>query len=421
MDTQIHVANATNNKNTVSTTANGSSVGHVQVGRNLNMNANQALSLQETYDTFSVNPFSSVPQSAFQQGGTAYIDFQLPTTCGILRNVEAVLTVMNTGSNAHTWACPVMPFAINHVELWQNGAKVGLDIPSTALWKHIGYTDTLNELILQQSRSTIDHNTFNVDASNNTIGAGASKVYSFDIGRLMQIVQGQICVKWLKQLTVRCYIENINLLCPGSINTTNPNIIVSNMTLTCTQLLLSSGAEGRLAADYKAGSIDARCLQVKEEKATVVAVAGTSVQYNTNAFNNDVVALLDCGFRGGNATGADYVNFQPVNKLYLTTQDGINLHNGLQPTNDDWNSIWFPKAFPDCIFPLAPLKNILPVITGSTNCRESLRKAKQLGFKTAFNRFIVNIDMTSGNYQILLHGWIYSHARVSPAGDLTIY
>jgi hypothetical protein len=101
-----------------------------------------------------------------------------------------------------------------------------------------------------------------------------------------------------------------------------------------TEIRLSKADNDRIDREYQK-PVSGRCFEAKQELATVSAVSGANVQYNTNGFNNLQVVIADVGIWSANPTGANLVSYTQVNNIYMTTQDGINLHGGLQPTDSD--------------------------------------------------------------------------------------
>ncbi len=116
----IDVLMSQSNKKLFLTTPNGSSVGRVSHGKSgvYNINAEQAVSLQEQPVIYSVAPFSTIPSGAFQSGGNGIVDFVLPSGCGVLRNVVGLVTMLNShGSSAHVFESPVMPFLFRRIQV----------------------------------------------------------------------------------------------------------------------------------------------------------------------------------------------------------------------------------------------------------------------------------------------------------------
>ena len=384
------------NKNLFLTTPNGSSVGRVAHGKSgvYNINADQSVSLQEQPVVYSVAPFSTVPSGAFQSGGNGIVDFVLPSGCGVLRNVVPMMTVLNShASSAHVWEAPVLPFAFRRIQVLQNNAQVGLDILPDAIWKFIGYTSTLNEITVIQNRTTIDKTTFGLQSSQNLASLG-SRVFALDIAPLLHFVQAKISVKHCDPITLRFYVEDMSVLAPTNTNSTNASIQLTNFTLMLTEIGLSKADNDRVDREYQK-PVSGRCIEAKQETATLATISGSNVQYNTNGFNNLQVVMTDVGLRASAPTGANLISYTQVNSIYMTTQDGINLHGGLQPTDSDWRNVIALQNLPNSIFLQASNIYLYPVFVGSTNVVESLRKAKQLGYTVMPNRCVVNVNSTS--------------------------
>ena len=408
------LALSTKPQNVIHTMGHGTSAGFVKVGQ-YNMPASQQHSLQESYDIFNVNPYSTPAVSAFQNGSaTSYVDFILPSSCGEMVKVVSNLTITNTHStNAHVWEAPVMPFGIHHVEVWQSGAQIGQTIPALALWKWYGYTQTLNEMTQLQARSTIDKATYALTSGSN-LAAGASHIYSIDWAPLLFLCQARVNIKQCKPVTLRFYFENITNLAPTNTNTTNASIQLTSFTLQITQRVHDGDGEARIVSAYK-GPVDGRCVQYWEERASFNAVTGQNVQYNTNAFNNSVCALVDVSLRNSNPSGANLISFSPITQMYVTDQNNVSLQNSLQPSASDYLDQYYPLALPDNIFTKASNINIYPLLIGSTSLKETLKTSRQLGFKVLPNRAILNITCPStATYQLVIGAWVYSHVRCEP-------
>lgn len=410
------------NKNLFLTTPNGSSVGHVPHGKSgvYNINADQTVSLQEQPVTYSLSPFSTVPSAAFQGGGNSTVDFVLPAGAGILKNVVPIITILNShGSAAHVFEAPMLPFAFKRIQVLQNNAQVGLDIIPDAMWKFIGYTSTLNEMTVLQNRTTIDKTTYALQSSQN-LASAASRAFALDIAPFLHFVQAKVSVKHCDPITIRFYIEDMSVIAPSNTNSTNASIQLTNMTMMLTEVALSKADNDRIDREYQK-PVSGRCIEAKQEVATITTVSGSNVVYNTNGFNNLQVVMADVGLRSTTVTGSAITSYTQVNSIYMTTQDGVNLNGGLQPTDSDWRNIIALEHLPNTIFLQAPNIYLYPVFVGSTNVLESLKKAKQLGYTVIPNRCIVNVNSTSSaSKQLQLTAWCYRECRISD-GKITVW
>ena len=418
---QQALANSTNSKNVVHTLASGSSVGFQSSGNGTwNFNRDQAVSLQESYDTVLVNPYSVPAQSALQQGSAvAYVDFQLPSTLGQIKSLYTDITLHNGSESDWVPELPIMPFSIHHVEVWQSGSQLGQNIPALALWKYYGYVNSLNEMKQLQARSTIDAHTYALTCNSN-LGAGLSRVYSIDWAPMIQFIQAKISVKYCNQITLRFYFESITNLSPANTNDNNNAITLSSFILRVTQLHLDADGESRMATAYKK-NVDGRCIQLVEERGTFVSSAGNSVTYNTNAFNNLTCALVDVSLRGTNPSGANMITFNQATSIDIRDQNSVSLINGIVPTSSDYLDIYYPEIFDDNIFTKASGLYIYPVLRGSTHMKQTLKRCQQLGFRVFPNRAQLLITMpSSATYQIVIHAWSYAHCRLQQ-GKLAIY
>ena len=408
------LALSTKPQNIIHAQGHGTSAGYVKVG-NYNMPASQQHSLQESYDIFNVNPYSVPPTSAFQNGSaTSYVDFILPSNCGEMVKVVSNVTITNTHlTNLHAWDVPVMPFAVHHVEVWQSGAQIGQTIPALALWKWYGYTNTLNEMTQLQARTTIDKTTYALTYGTE-LAQSTSRTYSIDWSPLLFLCQGRVNISKCKAVTLRFYFEHITTLAPNNINGTNSHIQLTSFTLQITQRLHDNEGESRIAQAYK-GPVDGRCIQYWEERASLSAVSGQNIQYNTNAFNNSVCALVDVGLRNNNPSGPNLIAFNPITTMFVTDQNNVSLQNSLQPTASDYLDLYYPLALPDNIFTKANNINIYPLLIGSTSLKETFKTCRQLGFKVLPNRAILNITCpNTAVYQLIIGAWVYSHVRMEP-------
>ena len=419
--TQQQLANSATNKNVVHTMATHSSADHQKTGNGLwNMRRDHAVSLQESTDVFNVNPYSVAPTSALQGGsGTSFTDFVLPANCGEIRNLVPNYTLFNSGSQTWVPECPIMPFCWTRIQLWQEGHQLGQDMLPLSLWKYYGYTNSLNDMIQLQARSSIDATTYALH-SGNSISAGASKTFSIDIAPLLFICQARLVIKYLKPITIRFYHESVSVIAPTNTNSANSGIQLSNFNLQITHRLYDNATESNIASQYK-GNVDGRCLQQIVEYGSVVASSGVNVQYNTNQFNNAVCPLVDVGFRNQTPTGANICSFYPITQMYATDMNNVSLQNSLQPTHSDYLDVFYPQAFEDNVFTKASNINIYPLIVGSTRIKETLKHSRALGYKCLPNRSILNITMpSSATYQIVITAWVYAHVRVQ-AGSVQIY
>ena len=418
---QQQLANSTNNRNVVHTLASGSSVGFQSSGNGTwNFNRDQAIALQESYDTVLVNPYSVPAQSALQQGSAvAYVDFQLPSTLGQIKSLYTDVTLHNGSESAWVPECPLMPFSIHHVEVWQAGAQIGQNIPALALWKYYGYVNTLNEMKQLQARSTIDAHSYALTCSSN-LGAGASRVYSIDWAPMIQFIQAKISVKYCSQITLRFYFESIANIAPSNANDNNNAITLTSFILRVTQLHLDADAESKMAAAYQK-NVDGRCLQIVEERGSFVSSAGNSVTYNTNAFNNVTCALVDVSLRSTNPSGANMITFNQATSIDIRDQNSVSLINGIVPTSSDYLDIYYPEIFDDNIFTKASGLYIYPVLRGSIHMKQTLKRCQQLGYRVFPNRCQLLITMpSSATYQLVIHAWTYAHCRVQQ-GKIAVY
>jgi hypothetical protein len=410
------------NKNLFLTTPNGSSVGRVPHGKSgvYNINADQSVSLQEQPVTYSLSPFSTVPSAAFQGGGNSTVDFVLPAGCGVLRNVFAMMTMLNShASAAHVFEAPVMPFSFRRIQVLQNNAQVGLDILPDVIWKYIGYTSTLNELTVLQTRTTIDKATFALASSQN-LASGASRIFALDLAPFLHFVQAKMSVKHCDPITLRFYIEDMSVIAPTNTNSTNASIQLTNFTLMLTEIGLSKADNDRIDREYQK-PVSGRCIEAKQETATISAVSGSNVQYNTNGFNNLQVVMADVGLRSTTVSGSAITSYTQVNSIYMTSQDGVNLHGGLQPTDSDWRNVIALQNLPNTIFLQASNIYLYPVFIGSTNVLESLKKAKQLGYTVIPNRCVVNVNSTAtGSRQLQMTAFCLKECRFEK-GKLTVW
>ncbi len=125
------------------------------------------------------------------------------------------------------------------------------------------------------------------------------------------------------------------------------------------------------------------------------------------------VVFADVGLRSTTVTGSAITSYTQVNSIYMTTQDGVNLNGGLQPTDSDWRNIIALEHIPNTIFLQASNIYLYLVFVGSTNVLESLKKAKQLGYTVIPNRCIVNVNSTSSaSKQLQITAWCYKKVRL---------
>ena len=247
-----------NKRNLFTTTASGSTVGLVPSGyKNIyNTPAKQQESLQETLEEMVVMSKVAVSSQALQQGaGTYFVDFDMPASAGILKNVNASLTITNTnGSSAQVWECPVLPFAFNKIQIMQNGTQVGRDILPIMLWKWYAYVSSLNEMQNLQYRTTISSSTYALQSSQN-LAANASRTFCLDIAPLLGICQADVLMKLCNTVTIRFYFDSISTLAPSNTNSVNAAQNVTDFHLIVTQKSLSHVDEDRLKAQYAVGHV----------------------------------------------------------------------------------------------------------------------------------------------------------------------
>lgn len=418
----IEILNAQTPRNQFLTTANGSSIAHVPMGGKnapaYTVVAEQSTSLAEQPSSYSVQPFTTVPSSALQGGGASIVDFKIPAHTGIMTNVVANMSVFNSSmANTHLWELPVLPFQLRRVQILQGSTQVGLDILPDQIWKYYGYSSTLNELTILQNTTGIDRNTY--ANSGKTIPANSTRVYSIDLAPLLSICQARVCCKYCDEITLRFYIEDISVTCPTNTNTTNAGLQLANMTLTITERVMSNEHQKRLANDYKRGPVSGRAIEYKQELQTINCVAGSDVMLSSNSFNNEKICFADVGIRPTNQVGANMISYADVSTLYLTTVDGVNLHNGLTPSSSDWLNVFYPQIFPDNIF--TQQMKLFPVLVGSTDVKQTLKKAKQLGFTVFPNRAVIHVTATAtASKQLQIAVFCYREVRTTN-GKIMVY
>ena len=402
-------------------TANGSSVQMTQVGR-LSLPKNQEASLHESTERVSVNPFNTVPTAGLNSGGTAYVDFQLPASLGKAQKMIVNMTVTNPSSTmAHVWDLPPMPFMMKRIQVYQNGAQVGLDILPQALWKYYAYTNNINENVQLMQTTCIDSNTFRLQAGQN-LPISSNRVYQIDIAPVLPFIQAQISLTYLQQVTLRIYIEDLSVLCPTNTNSTNGALQLTNCTLMVVSHSVSLGGERGIRQDYSKGNVSGRAWEYKEEvNASFQASSGAYVPFNTTAFKNDAVVYSECMLGNSTATGANLLTYYPANNIYWTTADTKSLLNGLQPSGHDLINLFYPDAFGDNVFTLAPTTYIYPAIIGSTAVKKALKTSQQLGFKVIPDRAVVQINAAStASRRLVIGAYIPRIVRVDKAGQLHV-
>ena len=418
---QQQLANSATNKNVVHTQATHSTADHQKTGNGLwNMRRDQSVSLQESTDVFNVNAYSVPALSALQGGsGSNFTDFVLPANCGEIKHLVPNYTLFNSGNETWVPECPVMPFAFTRLQVWQEGHQVGQDILPLTLWKYYGYTNSLNDMIQLQARSSIDSTTYALH-SGTSISAKASKTFSIDWAPVLFICQARLVIKYCKPITLRFFHESVSVLAPSNTNSANGDIQLSNFNLQITHRIYDNATEANIASQYK-GNVDGRCIQVIQELGSVVASSGVNIQYNTNQFNNVVCPLVDVCFRNQTPTGANICSFYPITQMYATDMNNVSLQNSLQPSHSDYLDLFYPQSFEDNVFTKASNINIYPLIVGSTRIKEALKHSRQLGYKCLPNRSILNITMpSSATYQIVISAWTNNHVRVQ-GGSVAVY
>jgi hypothetical protein len=131
--------------------------------------------------------------------------------------------------------------------------------------------------------------------------------------------------------------------------------------------------------------------------------------------------MADVGLRSTTVSGSAITSYTQVNSIYMTTQDGVNLHGGLQPTDSDWRNVIALQNLPNTIFLQASNIYLYPVFIGSTNVLESLKKAKQLGYTVIPNRCVVNVNSTAtGSRQLKMTAFCLKECRCEK-GKLTVW
>lgn len=399
----------------------GSTIERKELGKLL-VPAGHELSVHESIETVSVNSFSSIPSGAPNGSGQSFVDFRLPASLGQIQKMEVNCTLTNGhGSAAHVWEVPVMPFLLKRIDVIQNGSQVGLSILPQALWEYYGYTNTLNQMTLLQARTTIDASTYKLQSSQNLASAG-SRTYSIDVAPVIPFIQAKICLKYVKQITLRFYIEDMAVMCPTNTNSTNSSITLTGMNLLVTSKSLSNANENKMALHYQRGGVAGRAWEYKEDvNPSFAAVSGSYVPYNTIAFDNDPVIYSETKVMNATPTGANMLLSYDVNNIYWTTADGKSLHNGLQHTSSELLNVIYPQVFPDNIFTKASGIYLFPAIVGSTNVKESLKTCKQLGFRHQPSRAIVNVNAAaSATRRLVIGAFIHRICRVDKDGTMYV-
>jgi hypothetical protein len=233
----------------------------------------------------------------------------------------------------------------------------------------------------------------------------------------------KINLQYVKDITLRFYIEDIAVVCPSDTNGTNADIQLTQLNLTVTDYSQSMDTERRERAEYMKGQhAEGRCIEFKQEIAQFNAVANTNVQYNTNAFNNDPVIYSDVALRNSTPTGANLLTFYDVNTMHLTTQDGINMHNGQQLTSSELLNVIYPQANPDNIFVKATNIYLFPALVGSTDVKRSLENGCQHGYKVFPYRANVFINaQATATRTIIVSAFLPKLVRVDNAGMMYVF
>jgi hypothetical protein len=400
-------------KNVFNTNASGSTVGHVNAGVQgyYNQLAKQTTSLQESIEHFIINSKNAVASGALQQTGY-YLDFDVPTTATVIKDVHLEVSVQNPGNAAQVWEAPVMPFMIERIVVLQNGLQVGADILPMHIWKYHALVSTLNERKQLETRSTIDQATYILKTSQNLAAAG-TRTFAINLAPFLVFCQAELMVNKLIPMTIRITFANISKISPTDTNSMNAGLLVTACRLLCIQKSLTQEAISRISADYAKGHVDCRVMQVKQDVVSYAASSSAAVSYTSNVFNNDIVAYSDFCLANATRTGANLLTFYDITSMSLMDQQGKSIINGRTPTSSELLNVDYNAAFPDSDFNLASLYQF-PLLVGSTNCRKSIKENQHLGYRVLPYQMQLSILAgASATRSLIITAWVMRHVRVS--------
>ena len=364
---------------------------------------NQSITNPVKIQNYNVPPTVNPPAS-FLQSNNSYVDFKIPKI-DECESTEIRLTVVNNSPDTNIGFTASALNWFDIIEI-REGSEIIQTITSDEIYLNNTMYHTTDESARLQTQLFM--NTVYEVANANTLAPGATKSVSIPVRSVLNC--GLPLAKVKENLTIRVHSKSAQHFTDSNL-ASYTNLGLNEIALWVREVKYNKPMNHR-------GALDARYLSYETEQAVLTVSAGSTTKYITNNFDEDETSHVVVLVRPNAPTGADLERFNDINNLYFESENGNNLHNGIQ-FDDNQLKLDFVDKFPNTMV-YHPNKNVY-VLNNSMNPVDDHFTGSQNGKTTLKRNFKVCINPSaSGTVQVDVFARVYKHVRITPAGKLTI-